>query len=61
VDSEVEALNLLDTTGSTQAMGVPEPTKKPTTGLSLSDVVRHEQSGGEIWLLFQNNTDVELA
>jgi len=61
VDPDVESLNLLDTKESTPEVELPIPTKHPTAGRSLRDVIRHEQSEDEMRLPFKNKTDFELA
>jgi len=61
VDSDVESLNLSVTKESIPEVELPIPTKHPTVGRSLRDVVRHERSEDQMWLLFKNKTDFELA
>src|SRR5437879_5317961 len=60
-DSDVESLNLLDAEGDTPWVGLPIPTKHPTAGRPLWDVVQHERSEDEMWAPFRNKTDFELA
>jgi len=61
VHSDVDSPNLSDTEGSTPEVKLRIPTKHPTTGRSLRDVVQHERSEDEMWLSFKNKTDLELA
>ena len=60
-DSDVESLNLSDAEGDTPQVGLPIPTKYPTAGRPLWDVVQHDRSEDEMWVPFRNKTDFELA
>ena len=61
MDSDLESLNLSHTERSTPAVELPIPTKHPTPGRSLRDVVWHERSEDEMWLPYKNKPDFELA
>ena len=57
----MESLNYSDSEESTPWIEPPILTTHPTAGRSVRHVVLHEISQEELWSLFRNKTDFELA